>query len=161
MSKHHGQCGRSHGRCSTSRARTRCAGTSTPPARRGCPPASPPSWSARCSRKFMGTLWNTYAFFTMYAAIDDYKPAEPEGRRRGLHADGQVGAVQAEFAGEVRGRGPVRVQDHRDRPRHRRASWTSCPTGTCACSKRALLGQGAGPATRRPPTRRSTPCWRR
>ncbi|MEE1200556.1 MAG: class I tRNA ligase family protein, partial [Christensenellales bacterium] len=26
--------------------------------------------------KFMGTLWNTYAFFTMYAAIDDYKPAE-------------------------------------------------------------------------------------
>ena len=26
--------------------------------------------------KFMGTLWNTYAFFVMYAAIDDYKPAE-------------------------------------------------------------------------------------
>ncbi|MBP3409396.1 MAG: class I tRNA ligase family protein, partial [Clostridia bacterium] len=26
--------------------------------------------------KFMGTLWNTYAFFTMYANIDDYKPAE-------------------------------------------------------------------------------------
>ena len=26
--------------------------------------------------KFMGTLWNTYAFFTMYAAIDDYRPAE-------------------------------------------------------------------------------------
>lgn len=26
--------------------------------------------------KFMGTLWNTYAFFAMYAAIDDYKPAE-------------------------------------------------------------------------------------
>ena len=25
-------------------------------------------------RKFMGTLWNTYAFFTMYASIDDYKP---------------------------------------------------------------------------------------
>lgn len=24
--------------------------------------------------KFMGTLWNTYAFFTMYASIDDYKP---------------------------------------------------------------------------------------
>ena len=24
--------------------------------------------------KFMGTLWNTYAFFVMYAAIDDYKP---------------------------------------------------------------------------------------
>ena len=25
--------------------------------------------------KFMGTLWNTYAFFTLYASIDDYKPA--------------------------------------------------------------------------------------
>ena len=24
--------------------------------------------------KFMGTLWNTYAFFAMYASIDDYKP---------------------------------------------------------------------------------------
>ena len=26
--------------------------------------------------KFLGTLWNTYAFFVMYASIDDYKPAE-------------------------------------------------------------------------------------
>ncbi len=26
--------------------------------------------------KFMGTLWNTYAFFCMYAAIDGYDPAE-------------------------------------------------------------------------------------
>ena len=26
--------------------------------------------------KFMGTLWNTYAFFTMYASIDDYRPEE-------------------------------------------------------------------------------------
>ena len=26
--------------------------------------------------KFMGTLWNTYAFFCMYAAIDGYKPGE-------------------------------------------------------------------------------------
>ena len=27
-------------------------------------------------RRFMGTLWNTYAFFTLYASIDDYRPAE-------------------------------------------------------------------------------------
>ncbi len=27
-------------------------------------------------RKFMGTLWNTYAFFALYASIDDYRPAE-------------------------------------------------------------------------------------
>lgn len=27
-------------------------------------------------RKFMGTLWNTYAFFTTYAQIDEYNPSE-------------------------------------------------------------------------------------
>ena len=27
-------------------------------------------------RKFMGTLWNTYAFFTLYASIDNYDPAK-------------------------------------------------------------------------------------
>ena len=26
-------------------------------------------------RKFMGTLWNTYAFFTLYASIDGYDPS--------------------------------------------------------------------------------------
>ena len=28
----------------------------------------------------MGTLWNTNAFFTLYASIDDYKPAEQKAR---------------------------------------------------------------------------------
>jgi isoleucyl-tRNA synthetase len=27
-------------------------------------------------RKFMGTLWNTYAFFTLYASIDSYDPTK-------------------------------------------------------------------------------------
>jgi isoleucyl-tRNA synthetase len=27
-------------------------------------------------RKFMGTLWNTYAFFTLYASIDGYDPSK-------------------------------------------------------------------------------------
>ncbi len=31
-------------------------------------------------RKFIGTLWNTYAFFALYASIDDYKPAEQKAR---------------------------------------------------------------------------------
>ena len=31
-------------------------------------------------RRFMGTLWNTYAFFTLYASIDDYKPAQQKAR---------------------------------------------------------------------------------
>ncbi len=26
-------------------------------------------------RKFMGTLWNTYAFFTLYADIDQFRSA--------------------------------------------------------------------------------------
>jgi len=31
---------------------------------------------SECQRKFMGTLWNTYAFFVLYAEIDGYNPAE-------------------------------------------------------------------------------------
>ena len=30
---------------------------------------------SEAQRKFMGTFWNTYAFFTLYASIDDYKPS--------------------------------------------------------------------------------------
>ncbi len=31
---------------------------------------------SEAQRKFMGTLWNTYAFFVLYAQIDKYNPAE-------------------------------------------------------------------------------------
>ena len=31
---------------------------------------------SEAQRKFMGTLWNTYAFFVLYAEIDNYNPAE-------------------------------------------------------------------------------------
>jgi isoleucyl-tRNA synthetase len=31
---------------------------------------------SEAQRKYMGTLWNTYAFFTLYAEIDKYNPAE-------------------------------------------------------------------------------------
>ena len=31
---------------------------------------------AEAQRKFMGTLWNTYAFFVLYADIDKYNPSE-------------------------------------------------------------------------------------
>lgn len=31
---------------------------------------------SEAQRKFMGTLWNTYAFFVLYADIDKYNPAE-------------------------------------------------------------------------------------
>lgn len=31
-----------------------------------------------CQRKFMGTLWNTYAFFVLYANIDEFDPSKYE-----------------------------------------------------------------------------------
>lgn len=31
---------------------------------------------SECQRKFMGTLWNTYAFFVLYAEIDGYDPSK-------------------------------------------------------------------------------------
>ena len=34
-----------------------------------------PEMVSESQRKFMGTLWNTYAFFTLYASIDHYDPA--------------------------------------------------------------------------------------
>ena len=35
-------------------------------------------------RKFMGTLWNTYAFYVLYAEIDQFDPTKYELRREGL-----------------------------------------------------------------------------
>ena len=35
-----------------------------------------PETVAEVQRKFQGTLWNTYAFFTLYADIDKYNPSE-------------------------------------------------------------------------------------
>ncbi len=31
-----------------------------------------------CQRKFLGTLWNTYAFYVLYANIDEFNPLEHE-----------------------------------------------------------------------------------
>ena len=35
-----------------------------------------PEAVSEAQRKYMGTLWNTYAFFCLYADIDNYNPAE-------------------------------------------------------------------------------------
>ena len=37
---------------------------------------------AEGQRKFMGTLQNTYAFFVLYANIDDFDPTDHPMRRR-------------------------------------------------------------------------------
>ena len=31
---------------------------------------------SEAQRKYMGTLWNTYAFYVMYANIDKFNPTE-------------------------------------------------------------------------------------
>ena len=41
---------------------------------------------SEAQRKFMGTLWNTYAFYVLYADIDGYRPnqAHPQARSKPL-----------------------------------------------------------------------------
>lgn len=39
---------------------------------------------SEAQRKFMGTFWNTYAFYVLYANIDGFNPAEYELKKDGL-----------------------------------------------------------------------------
>ena len=39
---------------------------------------------SEAQRKFMGTLWNTYAFYVLYANIDGFNPVQYELRQEGL-----------------------------------------------------------------------------
>ena len=57
-------------------APTPSAGTSTPTPRRGCPTASTTRRCVEGQRKFLGTLWNTYAFYVLYADIDQFDPTK-------------------------------------------------------------------------------------
>ena len=52
-----------------------CAGTSIRTARRGSRPLRRRG-GQRSAEKIQGTLWNTYAFFTLYAEIDKYDPSK-------------------------------------------------------------------------------------
>ena len=74
MSKHHRQRRRSVVVCWISRARTRVRWYFYTNAA----PWLPNRFHAeadctRRQRKFMGTLWNTYAFFILYAEIDQFR----------------------------------------------------------------------------------------
>ena len=104
-------------------------------------------------RKFILTLWNTYSFYTLYANIDGFDPAEHDVpvAERSLHGPLDPGRPA-----------PPREEGHR---RARRAttpsppaapsptSWTSCPTGTCAAAA-AASGRARPTPTRSPPTSR-------
>ncbi|MGI6238585.1 MAG: isoleucine--tRNA ligase [Christensenellales bacterium] len=39
-----------------------------------------PELVGEMQRRFQGTLWNTYAFFALYASIDGYRPAEQKAK---------------------------------------------------------------------------------
>ena len=52
------------------------AGTSTSTAHRGCRTVSTERQCRRDRDKFLGTLWNTYAFFVLYANIDNFDPMD-------------------------------------------------------------------------------------
>ena len=48
------------------------AGISTSTVHHGCRTVSMARLLQEGQRKFMGTLWNTYAFFVLYANIDNF-----------------------------------------------------------------------------------------
>ncbi len=50
----------------------RSAGISTSTVHRGCRTVSTEKQLQEGQRKFMGTLWNTYAFLCLYANIDEF-----------------------------------------------------------------------------------------
>ena len=79
MSKHK-EMSLIRGRCLTSRVRRRTMVLYT-----GSAPWLPSRFYeeavSESQRKFMGTLWNTYAFYVLYANIDGFNPREYELRR--------------------------------------------------------------------------------
>ena len=48
----------------------------------------------------MGTLWNTYAFFVLYANIDNFDPTDYTSGLRQASGYGQVAALQVELHGK-------------------------------------------------------------
>ena len=89
-------------------------------------------------RKFMGTLWNTYAFFALYASIDDLRSRRvrrPSPRTAALMD--QLGALQAATRWSS---SSTRAWPSTRSPRPPAPSptlWTNCPTGMCACAASA------------------------
>ena len=52
------------------------AGISTLTVHLGCQTVSTADAVTEGQRKFMGTLWNTYAFYVLYANIDEFDPTK-------------------------------------------------------------------------------------
>ena len=92
-------------------------------------------------KKFFSTLWNTYAFYVLYANIDSFDPTQYRAGPVRPDGDGPVAAVPAEHRGAGGGREPLRLQGARGLPG---------PPGLCGRDEQlvrppqpgALLGPG-------------------
>ena len=81
-------------------------------------------------RKFMGTLWNTYAFFVLYANIDNFDATNYTLEYDKLPGHGPLASVKIKFHCKGSGQRSGELPDP-GRPRERcRNLWTICPTGT-------------------------------
>ena len=103
MRQAHRKRGRTRGRCWINRARMRFVGIFTPPVRRGLPSRFSDKAVNEGQRKFMATLQNTYAFFVLYANIDQFDPKEHDISNVKLMLMGQVDFEPFEPAGKTGG----------------------------------------------------------
>ena len=92
---------------------------------------------SEAQRKFMGTLWNTYAFYVLYADIDRFDPTEHRLVRENLtemdrfllsRLNTLVKTVDADLA----------AAHHRGRARPAAVRGRAVPTGTCAAAANAI-----------------------
>ncbi len=74
-------------------------------------------------RKFMGTLWNTYAFFVLYANIDEFDPTKYTLEYDKLSVMDKWLLSKLEFHGEVRRMITWATTVFRRLQRHLMSSW--------------------------------------
>ncbi|MFR5795926.1 MAG: class I tRNA ligase family protein, partial [Christensenellales bacterium] len=94
------------------------------------------------TRKYMGTLWNTYAFFILYAEIDQFNPKEhPLDKAELTLMDRWILSRLNSLVREV----DDDLNEYKifEASRAMTDLWTISPTGMSA-QPRALLGQGHG-----------------
>ena len=92
-------------------------------------------------RKFMGTLWNTYAFFTLYASIDNYDPLTQKADRKDFSLMDKWILSKLQTLIVTVDEGLDKVSDHRDGPRYLRFRGRAVQLVRPPLP-RALLGQG-------------------
>ena len=82
----------------------RSAGIFTAIPRLGCPAVFMTKRVKEGQRKFMGTLWNTYAFFVLYANIDEFDATKYQLEYEKLAVMDQLAAVKTQYADSGRRR---------------------------------------------------------